>query len=99
MHYSTHYHTGGNVWGETFSGQKFAQLAYLHGQNTTVLFDDVPQVNGQLSNALKQQLADEGLLDMEAGNPQVQRQPHAVCPGGPEFQGEHSAAKQGTRAL
>ena len=65
MHYSTHHRAGGNVWGETFSGQNFAQLAYLHGQNTAVPFDDVPQVNGQLSNALKQKLADEGLLDME----------------------------------
>ncbi len=65
MYYSTQHRSGGNVCTETFKGQSFPQLAHAHGQNTAVPFDDVPQENGQLSNALKQKLADEGLLDME----------------------------------
>ena len=65
MYYSTQHCGGGNVWTETFKGQSFPQLAHAYGQNTAVPFDDVPQENGQLSNALKQKLADVGLLDME----------------------------------
>ena len=65
MYYSTQHRSGGNVCTETFKGQSFPQLAHAYRQNTAVPFDDVPQENGQLSNALKQKLADEGLLDME----------------------------------
>ena len=65
MYYSTQHCIGGNVCTETFKGQSFPQLAHAYGQNTAVPFDDVPQENGQLSNALKQKLAEMGLLDME----------------------------------
>ena len=99
MYYSTqHCVGGGNVWSETFKGQSFPQLAHAHGQNTAVPFDDVPQENGQLSNALKQKLADEGLLDI-GGNLQVPWNPHQACLGEHATQGVHSVSKNGTQVL
>ena len=58
MHYAQHHCHGGDVW----SSQTFAQLAHQHGQSTAAGYSDVPPANGQLSDALKHKLAEEGLL-------------------------------------
>ncbi len=54
MHYAIHHFHGGDVWSQTWSSQTFAQLAHQ--------FSDVPPENGQLSDALKHKLAEEGSL-------------------------------------
>ena len=61
MHYSQHHSHGEGAWGS----QTFAQLAHQHGQSTAAQFSDVPPSNGRISDALKQKLAEEDLLDME----------------------------------
>ena len=61
MSYPQHHNPCSDAWGS----QSFAQLALQHGQSTAAQYSDVPPSNGQLSDALKQKLAEEDLLDME----------------------------------
>ena len=61
MQYCQHHGHGGDAWGQ----MTFAQLAHQHGQSTAAQYSDIPPPNGQLSDALKHNLAEEDLSDME----------------------------------
>ena len=65
MHCTKHQVPCGDVWSQTWNNQTFAQLAHQYGQSAAARFSDNVPPNGGLTDALKQKLAEEDLLDME----------------------------------
>ena len=63
MHYTKHRDYYGECWNLNWNCRTFAQRAHQYEQSAAARFSDVVLLDGRLTDALRQKLAEEDLLD------------------------------------